>query len=150
MKINFFTVPFVCLYCVVSFNDTLYSKTYTSPSKKTTSSATTQSKSGSKATPKTTQSKTKGTARSASASSKSSKKSASKGNKSPRIRGQREIEPKRVIEIQTALANAGYFKGEPNGQWDQATMDAMKGYQLSNNFKATGKPDALSLKKLGL
>jgi peptidoglycan hydrolase-like protein with peptidoglycan-binding domain len=150
MKINFIAVPFFCLSCVVYSGHILYSKTYTSPTKKNTSSAATKVKSASKTTPKNTQSKTKGTTQSASASAKSSKKSVGKGKKSPRIRGQREIEPKRVVEIQTALANAGYFKGEPNGQWDQATIEAMKGYQLSNNFKATGKPDALSLKKLGL
>ncbi len=67
-----------------------------------------------------------------------------------KIRGQKEIESSRVLEIQSALAGAGYFPGEPTGQWDQATVDAMRAYQQSNGFKTTGKPDALSLKKLGL
>lgn len=67
-----------------------------------------------------------------------------------KIRGQREIESSRVLQIQSALAGAGFFRGEPTGQWDQATAEAMKAYQQSNGFKMTGKPDALSLKKLGL
>jgi peptidoglycan hydrolase-like protein with peptidoglycan-binding domain len=66
------------------------------------------------------------------------------------VRGQREIEPSRVIEIQTALATAGYYKDEPSGKWDQPTIQAMSAYQEANGFKVTGKPDALSLKKLGL
>jgi peptidoglycan hydrolase-like protein with peptidoglycan-binding domain len=82
-------------------------------------------------------------------------KSGSKGHKSSKrtkqkVRGQREIEPPRVREIQQALATAGYFKEEPTGKWDAATTQAMSAYQTDNGFKVTGKPDALSLKKLGL
>jgi peptidoglycan hydrolase-like protein with peptidoglycan-binding domain len=65
-------------------------------------------------------------------------------------RGQREIEPSRVIEIQSALAGAGFYKEQPSGKWDPSTTEAMSTYQESNGFKVTGKPDALSLKKLGL
>ncbi len=66
------------------------------------------------------------------------------------VRGQRTIEPARVVEIQSALAAAGYYRQEPNGQWDDPTSKAMSAYQQENGFKTTGKPDALSLKKLGL
>jgi peptidoglycan hydrolase-like protein with peptidoglycan-binding domain len=81
--------------------------------------------------------------------------SRSKGRKSSKrrkkkVRGQREIEPSRVQEIQQALAAAGYYKQEPTGKWDAATTQAMSAYQTDNGFKVTGKPDALSLKKLGL
>ena len=65
-------------------------------------------------------------------------------------RGQREIEPSRVTEIQNALATAGYYKEQPSGKWDTSTAEAMSAYQESNGFKVTGKPDALSLKRLGL
>jgi peptidoglycan hydrolase-like protein with peptidoglycan-binding domain len=65
-------------------------------------------------------------------------------------RGQREIEASRVIEIQSALASAGFYKEQPSGKWDPSTTQAMTAYQESNGFKVTGKPDALSLKKLGL
>jgi peptidoglycan hydrolase-like protein with peptidoglycan-binding domain len=64
--------------------------------------------------------------------------------------GQRTIEPARVIQIQSALAVAGYYNDEPTGQWDDSTSKAMSAYQQDNGFKTTGKPDALSLKKLGL
>ncbi len=66
------------------------------------------------------------------------------------MRGQREIEPSRIVEIQTALGTAGYYKGGSSGKWDQTTTHAMSSYQEANGFKVTGKPDALSLKKLGL
>jgi hypothetical protein len=83
-----------------------------------------------------------------SSKSKISSKSSRKNARKPR--GQKEIESSRVIEIQTALAGAGVFRGEPTGFWDLATSEAMKTFQQSNGFKITGKPDALSLKKLGL
>ena len=90
----------------------------------------------------------------AKSSSKTStkKKTASRSKKSSRKvpRGQRTIESARVLEIQNALAAAGYYKQEPNGQWDDSTSKAMSSYQQDNGFRTTGKPDALSLKKLGL
>ena len=76
--------------------------------------------------------------------------SRSKKSRSKAPRGQRTIESARVLEIQNALAAAGYFKQEPNGQWDDSTTKAMSTYQQDNGFRTTGKPDALSLKKLGL
>ena len=81
------------------------------------------------------------------------KKTASRSKKSRHKvtpRGQRTIESARVLEIQNALAAAGYYKQEPNGQWDDSTTKAMSTYQQDNGFRTTGKPDALSLKKLGL
>jgi hypothetical protein len=82
--------------------------------------------------------------------SKASKTAKRTHSKKVKVRGQREIEPSRVVEIQTALATAGYYKDEPSGKWDQSTTQAMSAYQDANGFKVTGKPDALSLKKLGL
>lgn len=81
-----------------------------------------------------------------------SKKPATRSRKARRrvVRGQRTIEAARVVEIQNALAAAGYYKLEPNGEWDDSTSKAMSAYQQDNGFKTTGKPDALSLKKLGL
>jgi len=83
----------------------------------------------------------------------STRKKVASRSKKPRsrvVRGQRTIESARVVEIQTALAGAGYYKEEPNGQWDESTSKAMSSYQADNGFRTTGKPDALSLKKLGL
>jgi peptidoglycan hydrolase-like protein with peptidoglycan-binding domain len=87
----------------------------------------------------------------ASGKSKTKKTTArSKRSRKRVVRGQRTIEPSRVTEIQSALASAGYYKAEPTGQWDESTTKAMSAYQQDNGFKTTGKPDALSLKKLGL
>ena len=56
----------------------------------------------------------------------------------------------RVEEIQSALAHAGYYQGEPTGRWDDRTREAMRHYQTANGFGATGLPDAKSIMKLGL
>jgi hypothetical protein len=60
------------------------------------------------------------------------------------------LEPERVQEIQQALIREGYLTGEPNGQWDSRTHDAMLRYQTEHGFLATGLPEAKSLLKLGL
>ena len=94
----------------------------------------------------------KSSVKSSSKTSTAKKKTASSSKKPRRkeVRGQRTIESARVIEIQNALAAAGYYKQEPNGEWDDSTSKAMSAYQQDNGFRTTGKPDALSLKKLGL
>lgn|SRR5271157_74589 len=56
----------------------------------------------------------------------------------------------RVTTIQQKLAEVGYLKEEPNGQWDDRTREAMRHYQEDNGFPATGLPEAKSLMKLGL
>ena len=56
----------------------------------------------------------------------------------------------RISEIQSALAAQGTYKGQPNGKWDPATVQAMKEYQSAHGLTATGKLDALTLQKLGL
>jgi hypothetical protein len=56
----------------------------------------------------------------------------------------------RVTAIQQKLAEVGYLKEEPNGQWDNQTREAMRHYQEDNGFPATGLPEAKSLMKLGL
>jgi len=58
--------------------------------------------------------------------------------------------PDRILEIQSSLGRAGYYKGEPNGKWDASTIDAMQKFQSDNGLEPTGKLDALSLQKLGL
>ncbi len=49
-----------------------------------------------------------------------------------------------------ALQREGAYEGEPNGKWDNSTIDAMKKYQDKNGLSPTGKIDALTLNKLGL
>jgi peptidoglycan hydrolase-like protein with peptidoglycan-binding domain len=48
------------------------------------------------------------------------------------------------------LAERGYYKGEVNGQWDNASMDAFKRFQADQKLEPDGKINALSLINLGL
>ena len=113
---------------------------------KTSSSSKTKTNKTTKSSTKTTASSTK---KSASTSSKKTPSRSSK-KKTPKIRGQQSLEASRITEIQNALSAAGYYKSAPTGQWDDETSKAISTYQQKNGFKVTGKPDALSLKKLGL
>ena len=67
-----------------------------------------------------------------------------------RQRAQTVPTPARVSQIQSALAAQGTYKGQPNGKWDSATIQAMKDFQAGHGLTATGKLDALTLQKLGL
>jgi peptidoglycan hydrolase-like protein with peptidoglycan-binding domain len=120
-------------------------KAKTSPAK----SASTKKPATVQSRPSTTVAKTTQTTSAPTPAPKKKKKAPVK-KRAPKIRGQREIEPERVTQIQEALAVAGYYPGETLGKWDEETAKAMRAYQDSNGFKVTGKPDALSLKKLGL
>jgi peptidoglycan hydrolase-like protein with peptidoglycan-binding domain len=66
------------------------------------------------------------------------------------VRGQQAPTRERISEIQTALAKAGAYNGEPTGKWDGATIDAMKKFQAEKGLSPTGKIDALTLERLGL
>ena len=54
------------------------------------------------------------------------------------------------MELQSKLAQAGYYSGEPSGQWDEKTTEALKKFQAANNLPATGKLDPDTIRKLGL
>jgi hypothetical protein len=58
--------------------------------------------------------------------------------------------PDRYKEIQQALIAKGYLAGEPTGQWDGSSADALRRFQKEQNLEATGKIDSLSLIALGL
>jgi len=60
------------------------------------------------------------------------------------------IPSERSTEIQKALIKAGYMDGPPSGQYDDATIQAMKQFQAANGFPETGSPSAPALKKLGV
>lgn len=60
------------------------------------------------------------------------------------------ISSERATEIQNALIKAGYLDAPASGQYDDATIDAMKQYQNANRLPATGLPSAAALKKLGV
>lgn len=67
----------------------------------------------------------------------------------PRVSGG-GIPSDRITEIQTALIKAGYLDGPPSGQYDEATIQAMKQFQGASGFPQTGMPSAPALKKLGV
>jgi hypothetical protein len=59
--------------------------------------------------------------------------------------------PDRYKQIQEALAKKGYLPAEQaNGQWTEASADALKKFQTDQNLDATGKINSLSLIALGL
>lgn len=58
--------------------------------------------------------------------------------------------PDRYREIQRALADRGYLKSEPDGKWDQGSVDALRRFQQEQNLEPTGKINSLSLIALGL
>ena len=56
----------------------------------------------------------------------------------------------RLRDIQRAMAEKGYFKGEVNGVWNADSVDALKRFQTDRNLAPDGKISALSLIGLGL
>jgi peptidoglycan hydrolase-like protein with peptidoglycan-binding domain len=56
----------------------------------------------------------------------------------------------RYKEIQQALADKGYFKGEVNGQWGDDSINAMKQFQADQKLPDDGKISAPTLIGLGL
>jgi Putative peptidoglycan binding domain len=59
-------------------------------------------------------------------------------------------DPERYQQIQQALADRGYFKGEVNGEWGDDSVDAMKRFQTDQKIDPDGKINALTLIGLGL
>ncbi len=58
--------------------------------------------------------------------------------------------PERFQEIQKALVDKGYYKGEPTGQWTPESTDALRRFQADQNLRVDGKIGSLSLIALGL
>ncbi len=56
----------------------------------------------------------------------------------------------RVVEIQTALSENGYFAGEIDGVWRARTSVAIARYQIRNGLEITGKLNPETRKSLGL
>jgi Putative peptidoglycan binding domain len=76
-----------------------------------------------------------------------------KGKRSTRKRGpsyQLHPDPERYQEIQKALADRGYFKGEVNGKWGDDSIEALKRFQADQKLPDDGKINSLSLIGLGL
>jgi hypothetical protein len=60
------------------------------------------------------------------------------------------IDQSRVIQIQQALNQRGFYFAELSGVYDESTIDAMRRFQTSEKIPATGFPTAHALKRLGL
>ncbi len=58
--------------------------------------------------------------------------------------------PDRYREIQQALTDRGYFKGEVNGEWGADSADALKRFEADHNLTADGKLQAKAIIGLGL
>ena len=68
----------------------------------------------------------------------------------PRSYTPQQPTPERYRQIQQALLEKGYYKGEPNGQWNADSADALKRFQSDQNLTSDGKLNSLSLIALGL
>lgn len=86
---------------------------------------------------------------SSASASHSSKKHGVKTAKG-RSRGQRGIDEDRTRAIQEALIREHYLDGEPTGQWNQSTRDALIRFQAANGWQTKITPDSRALIKLGL
>jgi peptidoglycan hydrolase-like protein with peptidoglycan-binding domain len=58
--------------------------------------------------------------------------------------------PERYREIQQALADKGFYKGEIDGRWTAECVASLKQFQQEQNLNPDGKLGALSLIALGL
>ncbi|HEY2472860.1 MAG TPA: peptidoglycan-binding domain-containing protein [Terracidiphilus sp.] len=92
------------------------------------------------------------TTHSASAHTSKTSSKSRKGAKSrhTRLRGQQTIDTARATEIQQALIRQHYLAGDPSGEWDSATVSAMRKYQSDQGWQTKLMPDSRALKKLGL
>ena len=61
-----------------------------------------------------------------------------------------DIDTPRVMQIQKALKDRGFYQLEPNGVYDEDTINAMKAFQQNERIDITGYPTAHALKRLGL
>jgi Putative peptidoglycan binding domain len=59
-------------------------------------------------------------------------------------------DPERYRQIQQALADKGYYKGQVNGEWGDDSVEALKKFQADRKIDEDGKINSLSLIGLGL
>jgi hypothetical protein len=72
------------------------------------------------------------------------------GHRAAKPKGQRQIDPERATQIQSALIRENYMTGTPSGQWDANTEEAMQKYQEDHGWQTKLTPDSRALIKLGL
>jgi peptidoglycan hydrolase-like protein with peptidoglycan-binding domain len=93
-----------------------------------------------------------GSSKTQKSSKSSSRRRSTRAAKSRRSGPPKQTEPsaQRYMEIQQALADRGYYKGEIDGKWGASCVEALKQFQEEQNLKPDGKLGALSLIALGL
>lgn len=63
--------------------------------------------------------------------------------------GQQVVLYREIIRrVQKQLKIRGHYAGEPNGNFDDATLAALKAFQKSKNLPETGLPDQVTLANL--
>jgi hypothetical protein len=96
----------------------------------------------------------KGTAGKSSKSSASARKGSRTGSRQPAVtwRNRQSVPSSdRYRDIQSALAAKGYLRKEDaTGEWNSASVDALKRFQSEQSLQPTGKLNSLSLIALGL
>jgi hypothetical protein len=113
------------------------------------SSSTKRSKTAARKTATTTRSRT-GTARRASGVSSKRGRYVAARRRPAGPTYQTHPTPERYKEIQQALADQGYYKGEVNGEWNDDSVAALKKFQADHKLYDDGKISSLSLIQLGL
>ncbi|HKQ79459.1 MAG TPA: peptidoglycan-binding domain-containing protein [Blastocatellia bacterium] len=68
----------------------------------------------------------------------------------PKKRKNVNIGESRVLQIQQALKQRGFYNDELTGVYDNDTVEAMRRFQIDQKINATGYPTAHALKRLGL
>lgn len=63
---------------------------------------------------------------------------------------QNHPDTERYQQIQQALAERGYYKGEVSGAWNADSVDALKHFQADQKLEPDGKINSWSLINLGL
>jgi peptidoglycan hydrolase-like protein with peptidoglycan-binding domain len=99
---------------------------------------------------KTSKAAAHGTSHSSTSKAHPTKRRTSKARKRSGPSYQTHPTSERYKEIQQALADKGYFKGEVNGEWGDDSVDALKRFQSEHQLPEDGKISALSLIQLGL
>jgi putative peptidoglycan binding protein len=87
------------------------------------------------------------------AGSKSGSRGRMRGRRTRAVHGpsyQAHPDPERYQQIQQALTDKGYYKGQVNGQWSDDSSDALKRFQADQKLDSDGKINALTLRSLGL
>jgi hypothetical protein len=56
----------------------------------------------------------------------------------------------RILQVQSALAREGFYRGRPTGTWDASTIVALEKFQSAKGLPATGSLDKQTLVNLGV